>query len=94
MGAKKAKDPHKGCPPPVWAGTKWECRNHSPAQVVPILREPYVAPGSEPRAAAPVARPVVNKDLGAQVAALETKLLALTEDHAKLQATVDAMKSS
>jgi len=94
MGAKKAKDPHKGCPPPVWAGTKWECRNHSPAQVVPILREPYVAPGSMPRPSASVPRPVVSKDLASQVDALETKLLALTEEHAKLAATVESMKSS
>ena len=92
MGAKKKADPHKGCPPPVWAGTKWECRNHSPAQVVPILREPYVAPGSQPRPVASTPRPAVNKDLAAQVAALETKLLALTEEHAKLVATVEAMK--
>lgn len=90
-------DPHKDCPPPVWGGVFWECRNHHPPMEVVILREAPTAPsdaGRRPRGVAPVARPGIDRDLYALVTALEIKLTALAESHAKLVATVDAMKSS
>ena len=82
---KKQADPHKDCPPPVWAGVDWQCTNHSPPQVVMILREAYKAPGRGPAATAPVSRPVRDKDLLVEVGALRVKLEALTDEVATLK---------
>ena len=94
MAKKKPDDPHKDCPALVWMGVDWQCTNHNPPVVVSVTREPHKARGAGPRPTAPVPRPVRDRDLEGIVAALEIKLLALTESHDKLQATVDAMKSS
>ena len=60
-----------------------------------ILREAPTAPSQlgkgRPQAVAPVPRRDVDRDVAVRVSALEIKLLALAESHAKLVATVDAL---
>lgn len=44
--AKAAKaDPHADCPPPVWGGMQWECRNHG-AQPVTVNRPRQSTPAT------------------------------------------------
>lgn len=96
MAAKKRKaakaaapaDPHADCPPPVWSGMNWECRNHGPEGVtVPRAREPFAAATSPaPAAMAPSPAPATQArqlvDLQAKLVAMEARVAALESSRA------------
>jgi len=74
--AKAAVDLHKDCPPPVWSGMNWECRNHPEPILISKTRDPAPSLAAALGAgSAPI--PDVNVDLRKQVADLQQRVKVL-----------------